>query len=185
MPRSNASWITFGPRQVSIPANEKMVINYQIQVPASDSLSGTYWSVFMVEPTNPVEDVQKKNGISIRTVMRYAIQLITHIEDTGHIQIKFLNTNVIKEGKKRIMEIDIENTGERLARPFVWVEFYNVEGDHIGKFDGRIRRLYPSTSIRQKIDISAVPPDTYKALIIADCGNDEIFGINYTIRINE
>ena len=52
-PRSNANWITFSPHQPIIPANDNLEVRYTIKVPDNKSLSGTYWSLLMVEGISP------------------------------------------------------------------------------------------------------------------------------------
>lgn len=48
--RSNASWVTFTPRQFVIPGNETLSIYYTMHAPQDENLTGTYWSMLMVEP---------------------------------------------------------------------------------------------------------------------------------------
>ena len=68
-------------------------------------------------------------------------------------------------------------------RPLVWVELYDDIGNHVGTYEGRTIRTYPGTSVRYTIDIDEVGLGTYKALVVADCGGDDIFGINYTVQV--
>jgi hypothetical protein len=184
--RSNAKWINFSPRQITIPPREKAEIHYTVTVPLQDGLIGSYWTMLMVEPVpDPLKARESQEGINIKVLMRYGIQVITHIGDTGDRRLKFLNTKIRKDEGRKILQIDIENVGERMLRPFVWVELYDESGRHTETYEGLKRRTYPGTSIRQEIDISEVKSGTYKALVVADCGGDDIFGINYTLQIEE
>ena len=56
---------------------------------------------------------------------------------------------------------------------------------YIGRFEGRRKRIYPSTSVRYTVDLSNVPQGTYKALVVADSGGDYIFGANYTLKFEK
>ena len=47
--RSNANWITLGPKSAMIPGNVILTVHYTINVPDNETLTGTYWSMFMVE----------------------------------------------------------------------------------------------------------------------------------------
>ena len=49
-PRSNARWIVHSPQQLTLPPKGTESVDYALQVPAQEGLSGTYWSVLMVEP---------------------------------------------------------------------------------------------------------------------------------------
>lgn len=182
LPRSNSSWITFSPKQLYVPGESEININYVVKVPALESLTGTYWSMLMIEPVEKIIP-EKKEGINVRTVIRYGIQIITNIEDTGSKEIEFLDINLIKDDKKRILLIDIENIGERVLKPAVWLDLYSFDGTEVGRFESKLSRTYPGTSIRRRIDLSSIEPGKYKAIIIADCGNDDLFGIDYTLEI--
>jgi len=181
--RSNASWIRYSPTYVTVPAKEKLVVNYTITIPQSDTLRGTYWSIIMIEQVPEIKPEAEQEGISIKAIMRYGVQMITHLGDSGVRNLRFIGSRLINEDGKRIFLVDIENTGERLLRPFVWVELYDFNGKMVGRYDGRKLRTYPGTSIRQRIDLSDVPKGRYKALVVADCGNEDIFGITYEFAI--
>jgi hypothetical protein len=65
-----------------------------VQIPEDDTLCGTYWSLLMVEPVPEVQaevkqDQRAQVSYGITQVVRYAAQIITHIEDSGTRQIKF------------------------------------------------------------------------------------------------
>ena len=182
--RSNSAWITFSPKQVSVPPRERSIVNYTVNVPQTDTLKGTYWSMLIVEPVSEIGPAPEK-GIAVHTVIRYGIQIITNIGDTGSRKLKFLHTKLLKEKGKRFLQVDIENTGERILRPKLLVELYDKMGNKIGTYEAEARRTYPGTSIRQRVDLSKVVVGTYKALVIADCGGDDLFGAQYTLKIEE
>ncbi|MHC4637921.1 MAG: hypothetical protein ACYTBV_10525, partial [Planctomycetota bacterium] len=185
MDRSNANWITFNPHRVVISPNDVTTVSYTVAVPNEPNLIGTYWSMIMVEGianTSPESSLldNRKTHLGIRQVVRYGVQMITHIDDTGERQLKFLDTKLLRKQHKRILHVDIENTGQRWLRPVLWVEIYDENGNHIGKFEGQKKRIFPKTSVRYKVDLTDVPNGQYKALVIADGGGDYIFGANYT-----
>jgi hypothetical protein len=184
--RSNADWVVFSPKQVVIPAGEKIAVNFTITVPQADTLAGTYWSLVMIEEIPEIEpEAIAEKTVGVRTILRYAVQLITHVGDTGVKELRFLGTKLVKTEKGRSLEVSLENVGERLLRPAVYVELFNLNGEKVGKFAAAKRRTYPGTSICQRIDLSDIASGTYKALVVADCGGDDIFGINYTLKIEE
>lgn len=161
LPRSNANWITFSPSRLVIPPKGQSEVNYAVKVPDNGTLVGTYWSVLMIEnigKDSPEAEVGKSNDVEarlgIRTVIRYGIQMITHIGDTGTRKLKFLNTKLMKEDEKRILQVDIENIGERRLKSLLWAEFYDEEGNYAGRFEGGRLNLYPGTSVRYKVDLS-------------------------------
>lgn len=189
-PRSNADWITFAPPRLVIPPKGTAQVDYTMNIPPDETLTGTYWSMLMVEAiaaSSPEAAARKKNKISfgISQVMRYGAQMITQIGETGDISVKFAKTELLKEKGKRILQMDLENTGQRWLRPTLWVEFYNEEGVSAGKFDGGKSRIFPGTTARFRVDLSGVPKGKYKALVVADCGGDALFGATYTFSFKE
>ena len=188
IPRSNANWISFNPHRMIIPPGGTTTVNYTIKVPDDPNLVGTYWSMIMVEgiPESSPESSQTEDGktkVGITQVMRYAIQMLTHIGDTGERKLKFLETKLLRETEKRLLQVDMENIGERYLAPSLWAELYDEHGGYTGKFEACVMGLYPGTSVRYKVDLSDVPEGNYKAMVVADCGGDYIFGANYTLKV--
>ena len=187
-PRSNANWITFSPKRLTIPPKETSTVNYTVNVPDDKSLVGTYWSMLMVEgiSKSSPETVTEEKGkvqLGIRTVIRYGIQLVTHIGNTGNRELKFTGANLLaKESGGRILQIDLENTGERWLVPFLRVELYDEDGNYIGRFESSKMRIYPGTSVCHKIDLSSLPGGKYKALVVADNEDEYVFGAQYTLK---
>lgn len=186
-PRSNADWITFSPNRLTISPQGTAQVNYTVKVPDDEKLAGTYWSMMMIEgisSSSPEAARQEKDKVTvgISQVIRYGAQMRTQIGDTGTRKLKFLKTKLLKDDKGRILQLDIENIGERLLRPSLWVDLYDQKGRSIGKFEGGTLGIYPTTSARFRIDLSQVPKGTYKALVVADCGGDDLFGANYTLK---
>ena len=181
--RSNAKWITLSPSRVTIPAGESVTVGFTVQVPDSASLTGTYWSLIMVEPvdaTSPESAGSKPDSVnlSVRQVFRYAIQIATTVGSTGSVRVQFDGFHLDQADGKRDLQIDVENTGERLCPATVWAEVYDSSGKYVGKFDAGQRRLYPGTSARFTADLTSIAAASYKALILVDCGGDNVFGAN-------
>jgi hypothetical protein len=184
--RSNALWITFSPKLLTVPPKETLAVSYTVKVPADKGLIGTYWSIIMIEGI-PEESPESSSASSknvqlgIRELFRYALQVITNIGNTGTRSIKFLSTKLVKKDAQQYLEIDVENTGERGLRSQIRVELYDPDGNYSGKFGGKLFRIYPETSVRFRVDFDKVPANTYKALLVIDCGGADIFGANLNL----
>lgn len=188
-PRSNAPWITLSPPKTTIPPEETVNVNFKIHVPDKQNLIGSYWSVLMVEPIETItpetiiKSEDKKLTMSLRVVVRHAIQIITDIGNTGNAKLKFLDKKVVVKEGKRFLEVDIENNGERWLSPELWVEVFDREGKSLGKFQGNRLRVFPGCSIKLAADISSIPEGKYKALIIADSKEEKAFGTRMNLNI--
>ncbi len=184
--RSNAGWITLGRSQLTVPGSSQVDLRYAVKVPNDASLIGTYWSVIMVEgvlkaPAAEADAPKKEANLGIAQVMRYAVQIVTHIGDTGSRKIKFLRTELLQDKGRRTFEVDVENTGERWLRPYSSLELYSPTGELAGKYEGERLRIFPETSVRFKFDVSCVAEGRYKALVVLDNKDSHVFGAQYTV----
>ncbi|MGA1864458.1 MAG: hypothetical protein ACMUHX_05300, partial [bacterium] len=181
IPRSNATWIMFRPNRLKIGPKQQESVHYVVKTPIDESLAGTYWSILMIEPISkdsPESSQSKENDVAIgvRQIFRYGIQISTHISDTGVGMLMFLDTKLLKEKEERILKVDVENIGETFLRPSLSVELFNENGAHAGKYEAGPFRTYPGTSVRFKVDLGQIAEGIYKALVVADCGGENVFG---------
>ena len=131
--RSNASWIKFNPELLVLGPNEKASIDFEVNVPASRfSYPEPYWSVLMVEGINPPDTTDNSKGVTINTAIRYAIQLITNIDNTGTRDVKFLGLDLHRQDETNMLNVFIENTGERVLRPELALELFDETGNSTG-----------------------------------------------------
>ena len=186
--RTNAPWITYSPERLRIPAQGQIEVKYQVSVPGDPTLLGSYWSVIMIEvipPVNAAPSSKSTDQISfgIAQVFRYAVQIVTHIGNSGERNIKFLNIKMEDTENKRSLHVDVENTGERWLRPYLTIEIYDEDGNPAGVFEGGRWRIYPGTSVRYSVDLTGMTEGKYSALILVDNKDDNVFGAQYSLEI--
>jgi hypothetical protein len=184
--RSNASWITPQATRITIPANSQVAVPYAVAVPEGDSLRGTYWSTIMIEgaPTEPgvANAANGKPALAVGAIMRYAVQLATHIRGSGSRTVQFTGAGAVKtQSGAAGLDVDVVDSGERGYRPTIWVEVYDAQGTLRAKAKQSRGLLYPGTSLHQHFDLGTLPAGTYKAVIFADTGEDAVFAAQYTI----
>lgn len=179
--RSNANWIQYSPKTVIVRANENRFVQYEIIIPKSDTLVGTYWSVLMIEGVDPIEP-DKSGELNISTVTRYAIQMITEIDNKGIGELTFLNPTLIIEGDKFFLAVDIVNTGQHYISPIVSMELFDDNGKSVAVIQTPKKGLYPKTSARFRLDLEGIEnKKTYQGLIIADGSGEDVFGLEYVL----
>lgn len=182
LPRSNAGWVTPASQQLVLPPNAQMPIAYTVRVPSGGDLSGTYWSTIMVEGAESGSPGARGGSVGLATVIRYAVQVATHIQASGTRKIQFSapRTGTDSSGH-RSLDVVLMNAGERAYRPVVWVELYDSLGELRGKAEQTRGLLYPGTSVKQSFLFADVPQGSYKAILFADTGDDAIFATQYRL----
>jgi hypothetical protein len=182
--RSNAKWVVPTVRSLLVPPSSEMTVTYTVTVPTSDSLTGTYWSMIMVEGA-PNEAGRSSGGrpqVGVGAVMRYGIQVATHIKATGSRKVRFANTHFLTNADStKAFELDVENVGDRGYRPALWIEVYDDQGAL--KANERKERglLFPGTSLKQTFQLGKLAPGTYRAVVFADSGEDAVFAAQFTL----
>jgi hypothetical protein len=183
---SNAKWITPTVRSLLVPPSSEMTVTYSVKVPAGDSLVGTYWSTLMVEgaPTEPGRSSGGRPQVGVGAVMRYAVQVATHIKTTGARKVTFTNSKFLTDtvNNTQSFELEVTNSGERAYRPALWIEVYDEQGAL--KSNSRQERglLYPGTSLKQTFQLGKLAPGTYRAVVFADSGEDAVFASQFTLK---
>ena len=181
--RSNAKWLSINPLFITLKPDETANIEYELVIPEIDSLTGSYWSVIMVEGITPPDTTANPGGMRINTVVRYAVQIISNIGDSGTRNLEFLEFNLDNTEGQTSLAVAVGNTGERLLRPELGIEVYDMEGESMGMIKADRRKLYPGTSASIVIDLSSLKPGNYSGILIADCDEDHVFGTNLNLEI--
>ncbi|MBA3646337.1 MAG: hypothetical protein H0W63_09185 [Gemmatimonadaceae bacterium] len=180
--RSNAAWVTPSTSSIIIPPSGEMTVAYTVRVPAVDTLRGTYWSTIMVEGAPNVPHATSSRQMGLGTVMRYAVQLATHLSSSGSNKVGFAKQRFItQENGTESLELEVTNTGERGYRPLVWAELYDVKGTLLARRQQQRGLLYPGTSIKQTFDLGKLPHGAYKAIVFADTGDDTVVAAQYKV----
>lgn len=180
--RSNAAWVDYSPKTVVLKAKESTNVDFQIKVPANDSIKGTYWSIIMVEGVSPI-DPNQTGQLNIRTVTRYAVQLVNEVTKRGDGKLIFMPPTLIKgDDKSLFLAVDILNEGDRFISPEMSMELFDEEGNLAKKLTLERKGIYPKTSARFRFNLEGIPSKkTYTAMIVAAGQDDDVFGLEYTL----
>lgn len=183
--RSNGRWITPTVRSLLVAPGSEMTVSYTVKVPATDSLLGTYWSAIMVEgaPTEAGRPSAGRPQVGIGAVVRYAVQVATHIRDAGSRRVSFANSRFLTNADStQSFELEVKNEGERAYRPAVWIEVYDEQGTLRANARQERGLLYPGTSLKQTFALGRLAPGSYRAIVFADSGEDTVFASQFTLR---
>lgn len=186
LPRSSANWIKLAEAEIVLAPGKEQEVPYTVSVPAKGDLIGTYWSLIMVQaitksllnPENQAEDT-----VGISAGLRFAVQVATHIGDTGKRSLRFFDTKVDKGELFSTLRISLENNGERKLVAVPYADVYSAAGQAVGRIQGSARGLYPGTSIRMEFPLKDMVPGRYKIQVVADCGGNDLFGAVYSLEL--
>lgn len=183
--RSNLKWIHLNTNQIKIEGKSKLNVAYEITVPAQTD-PGSFWSVVMAEPVDDIKPNEEKSGIQLKSVIRYAIQIITTNDKQAEALLTFHDITLTKQNERRLLEIAIENNGQLFHTIETSIEiFESTSGSAKGVYRSSLLSLLPNNSKRFTIDISGVPPGKYNAAILASSNEEHVFGINIELEITD
>lgn len=182
-PRSNANWVKPSATSLIIPPNSETTVGYIITVPSIDSLRGTFWSALMVEGAPSAPPVASAKQVGLGSIVRYAVQLATHLPAPGSRKVSFSNQTLATDSAgHRVLDLEVQNIGDRGYRPLVWVELYDAAGALRGRREQQRGLMYPGTSVRQRFAFDTLPAGSYKAVVFADTGDDAVFATEYKLE---
>jgi hypothetical protein len=186
-PRSNAAWVTVAPRLLTVPPLSTARVSYTVNVPNKPGLVGTYWSIVMVEPMAqlaPAASADAKPGLSVQVVVRYGVQVVTHIGDTGKRDLQVAAKQLVTtESGGTALVAGLTNAGERALRPTLWSEVYDESGAQVKRVDLGASVVYPGCSLKAAFDFGKLSVGRYSALIVADNGDDNVFGARAKLEV--
>ena len=188
--RSNAPWVQFSPENLTIPAGASATVSYSIAIPDS-ATAGSWWSMLMVESVDPNsaestvgEESEREQELGFRQVTRYGVQLAAHVRQGGLRDVAFERIQLVAdEDGHTWFHADVINTGTLMLHPEVYMRVFAADGSEYGPMEGVQYRLYPGTSVQQRIDLSDLQPGTYQALLIVDDGDEAVFGGQYELTL--
>ncbi|MEI9894763.1 MAG: hypothetical protein WDN28_12970 [Chthoniobacter sp.] len=186
-PRSNAGWIVVSPTRLKIAPGETLPVRYKGRAPADPGLHGTFWSMIMIEPNSAPaitpEGKVDQIAVGLQTSIRFAIQIVTEVGQGGTRSLQVQEKRIVQSAGKRALQLDIANDGERLLVPLMTVELFDRHGASVGRFDAGRARIYPTCSVRAKIDLTDVPAGKYAAMVLLDSGDAQVMGAQYDLEI--
>lgn len=181
--RSNAKWISLGSHREVVQPGERRDIYFTIQVPQEQNLNGSYWSVLLIEPSDPLQTlVESEHGFQLQVKVRYAYHIVTHVGPATP------SLKVVKKGMQMLdninyFTVDVENTGNLFLKPKMTIKLFTKQGKLEKTMETQTDRLYPGSSSRYFADGTGIAQGQYTAFLLLDNGDGRIFGDSFDISI--
>lgn len=180
--RGIGSWIETNVDETVIRAGETYEILYTITVPPDTALSGSYWTLLMIEGAEPVNK-EVANQFTVGSKIRYAVQIIADIGTPESSKLNFEKVAFKQtESTRKIVRAKLKNLGKFMIVPKLTLEIYSKDGLKIKAFESAYQKVYPFTCKDFEIEISGLTNGKYDAVLVADYGQD-LFGTNLVIDI--
>jgi hypothetical protein len=173
--RSNADWIRVS-GSFTVGARQSLHLPFTMSIPHTATLEGSYWSVLLLEQDTGYATQSEQDLIFS---FRYNIQIISNIRNTGHVDLAFLDMFWIRDR----VSINMRNTGTRWFDATIKIDIYDHEANFIASYVSGGNRIYPDLEKNISIPFTPLPLGEYYAIIVADCGANQIFGHQVSFRI--
>lgn len=182
--RSNARWIHLSSERLVIGPDAEAQIAYTVTVPAGAPLAGSYWSMVMVEAVVPLPPpTSGPRQMALRTAVRHGVQVVSHLPG-GTSEARFANVQVVPTpGGPHALQFDVVNAGELAWRVKLTLELYDDDGLMVKRLVQQRGMLYAGTALRQPIPLEGLAPGTYRALLLADTGGEQLFGTQFRLTV--
>jgi hypothetical protein len=183
--RSNAAWVSLSANERLLAPGEEFSLSYEIKTPEGER-RGSFWSLLMVEEQPLIDTSSSRVGMRISSNVRYAVQLVTSFTSEDEtIEVSFENVELQKEGDRKALAVKLFNSSQKMVKPIVRMEIYNKGGDLVMENISDKRKLYPDQCRTYYVALEDLELGDYQAVLVADCGNQDVFGLTVNLRVDE
>jgi hypothetical protein len=174
--RSNASWITFRPKVLTIPPHAGSRFVYSMTMPASQVAEGSCWSMLMIEQAEQQDSDSRNDGRVIRTTVRFAVKMVCHRGNTGKVLpvIDFQGAAHRRDGGADL-SFELGNAGNRMAALTIRAELFDSCGFSAGIFPVGSVRIIPGCRVHRIIDTGGINYGSYRLRLTAENTDGDVF----------
>lgn len=178
--RSNASWFELEKDHVLLGAQSSYELKYKVKFPKENSLQGSYYSILMVEPV--LDELKyKEDKPLVRSVVRYALHMVTSLKGSGTFDLKMEKKHLDEE--KKVFSFEVSNVGSKHFRPDVILDLYSESGDKLEPIRIAPTWIMPDKQKKFDIDVSHLKKGKYQGLILFDQKDADFFGAEVAFSI--
>lgn len=182
-PRSNGGWLQLDTTSVQLAAGESTTVAYSVTVPVAADLSGSYWSMVMVE-NSPGDTTSTDQGVGIRSLTRYGVYVVTNMLEDANVELDFVEPRLHTDDGGVTVVVSVRNSGLRLVRPKGYLDLYNSGGGHAGRIDSEPALIFPNEQVGRSYRLGHLEPGDYTAIVVVDAGGEDVFGARYTLSLD-
>ncbi|MEQ6122527.1 hypothetical protein [Reichenbachiella sp. MALMAid0571] len=183
--QSSSTWFEGEVMEKVLSPREKYVYRFTIRIPEDPSLRGSYWTALMVSVEKPIREEIMNNGIGLNTKVRYAVGLLTNVNEFDEVTLDFEEVDLDTDSPKYKNElgIKIRNNGIFIEGVALVLEVYNDAGKRVAVFETDRNMVFPGVCKTYSLDISSLPAGKYECLLLADA-REEFTGTNLSLQLD-
>lgn len=175
-PRSNASWVILSSARELLAPCERKNLFLTIQAPPQVPQEGSYWSVLLIEPGDPVQTVKPASeGLQLEIKIRYAFHIVTNV-GSGSPKLKILKKEMKTINGEPYLCVDVLNNGNLFLNPKLSVKLFDMRGKLAATLSSAAERLYPQSSQRFFLKGDQLEKKKFKGFFLFDNGDNQLFG---------
>lgn len=183
--RSATGWLELSNNEVVLQAEQELTATYRMLVPATGKFDGSYWGCIMVEEAEAPDTSDRQKGIRVRSLIRYAVQVVANFAGDQDKNLEMVNARIDSTENGLILNVNVENKGNMLMKPVVVLELYDDLGELVKRVEVPTQKVYPGMCKKFELSLVGVPKGKYSGVLVADCGENDLFGLNLTVDLTE
>lgn len=182
--RSVCKWIEVSNNEITLNPEEEITATYRLTIPKEGNFDGSFWGCIMVEEAEALDTSNRQKGIRVRSLIRYAVQIVANFAKQDK-NLDILTPSIDSTDVGMVMNVNINNTGNTLMTPVVVLELYDDLGTVIKRIEVPTQKIYPDMCKNFQLELNGVPKGKYTGVLVADCGEEEIYGLNVTVDLTK
>ena len=139
----------------------------------------------MVEEIKDLDTISPQRGVTVTSLIHYAIQIISNFDSESVKDLEIFGVDIDTTKENNLVSISVNNKGNFMLKPIMILELYNDLGEQVYRTEIPYQKVYPGFCKLFELSINDVPKGTYNGIIVADCGDENIYGINIEIDVPE
>ena len=169
--------------EILMEPGQTINITYGLTPPADLDKSGSYWGVIMIEEIEDLDTNKPTVGVKVNALVRYAIQIIGSYDDNAVKQLEIADIKLDTTGGEQHVRISVQNSGNIMMKPIMILEVYSTDGEQIARKEIPYQKVYPGYCKVFDIPLADIPAGSYDSVIVADCGDENLYGMRFTLPV--
>lgn len=169
--------------EIVIASQQSYTLTYELSPDDKIDATGSYWGVIMVEEIKDLDTIAPQRGVTVTSLIRYAIQIISNFNSEPVKDLEIIGVDIDTTKESNLVAVSVINRGNYMLKPIMILELYNDAGEQVFRTEIPYQKVYPGYCKLFELSINEVPDGTYNGILVADCGDENIYGINLEIDV--